>query len=89
MYTGMPTVRDCLHRAGAWLGSRRRRMRCMETGLIVGLASLLSASCSSTATDEPDEPENAIKIGALLPSPGASRPSAATSSKPCCSRSKI
>lgn len=68
MYTGMPTVRDCLHRAGAWLGAHRRRMRCMETGLIVGLASLLSASCSSTA---PDEPENAIKIGALLPFSGS------------------
>ncbi|WP_438042261.1 ABC transporter substrate-binding protein [Sorangium sp. So ce128] len=36
----------------------------------MGLASLLSASCSSMAPDEPDEPENAIKIGALLPFSG-------------------
>ncbi|WP_438035300.1 ABC transporter substrate-binding protein [Sorangium sp. So ce204] len=37
----------------------------------MGLASLLSASCSSTAPDEPDEPENAIRIGALLPFSGS------------------
>ncbi|WP_437744806.1 ABC transporter substrate-binding protein [Sorangium sp. So ce1504] len=37
----------------------------------MGLASLLSASCSSMAPDEPDEPENAIKIGALLPFSGS------------------
>ncbi|WP_437984963.1 ABC transporter substrate-binding protein [Sorangium sp. So ce117] len=36
----------------------------------MGLASLLSTSCSSTAPDEPDEPENAIRIGALLPFSG-------------------
>jgi ABC-type branched-subunit amino acid transport system substrate-binding protein len=68
MYPGMPTVLDCLRRAGMWLGARGRRMRCMETGLLVGLASLLSASCSSTA---PDDPENAITIGALLPFSGS------------------
>ncbi|WP_437992825.1 ABC transporter substrate-binding protein [Sorangium sp. So ce145] len=37
----------------------------------MGLASLLSASCSLMAPDEPDEPENAIKIGALLPFSGS------------------
>ncbi|WP_437533845.1 ABC transporter substrate-binding protein [Sorangium sp. So ce726] len=38
---------------------------------MVGLASLLSASCSSTAPEEADETENAIKIGALLPFSGS------------------
>jgi neutral amino acid transport system substrate-binding protein len=40
----------------------------METGLLVGLASLLSASC---APAEPEHPENAVVIGALLPFSGS------------------
>ncbi|WP_437735528.1 ABC transporter substrate-binding protein [Sorangium sp. So ce1335] len=43
-------------------------MRCMKTGLFVGLASLLSASCSQTA---PAHPEDAVVIGALLPFSGS------------------
>ncbi|MGK4003168.1 hypothetical protein WMF31_11135 [Sorangium sp. So ce1036] len=39
----------------------------METGLLVGLASLLSANCSPTG---PDHPEDAVVIGGLLPSSG-------------------
>ncbi|WP_434042729.1 MULTISPECIES: ABC transporter substrate-binding protein [Sorangium] len=42
-------------------------MRWPETGLAVGLASLLSASC---APEEPHPPENAILLGALLPFSG-------------------
>jgi neutral amino acid transport system substrate-binding protein len=43
-------------------------MRCVETALLVGLASLLSASCSPAA---PDHPEDAVVIGALLPFSGS------------------
>ncbi|XXT21786.1 ABC transporter substrate-binding protein [Sorangium sp. So ce429] len=43
-------------------------MRCVGTGLIAGLASLLSASCSPTAHEHP---ENAVIIGALLPFSGS------------------
>ncbi len=39
----------------------------METGLLVGLASLLSASCSPA---EPGHPANAVVIGAILPFSG-------------------
>ncbi|XXY45923.1 ABC transporter substrate-binding protein [Sorangium sp. So ce269] len=42
-------------------------MRWLETGLVVGLASLFSASC---APEEPHHPENAIVLGALLPFSG-------------------
>ncbi|AUX29162.1 MULTISPECIES: ABC transporter substrate-binding protein [Sorangium] len=45
-----------------------RRLRCLEAGLLVGLASLLSASC---APSEPERPENAVVIGALLPFSGS------------------
>ncbi|KYF99383.1 branched-chain amino acid ABC transporter substrate-binding protein [Sorangium cellulosum] len=47
---------------------RGQRLRCVEAGLLVGLASLLSASC---APSEPERPENAVVIGALLPFTGS------------------
>ncbi|XXT21017.1 ABC transporter substrate-binding protein [Sorangium sp. So ce429] len=47
---------------------RRRRVRWLEAGLVVGLASLFSASC---APEEPHHPENAIVLGALLPFSGS------------------
>ncbi|WP_437782494.1 ABC transporter substrate-binding protein [Sorangium sp. So ce1097] len=43
-------------------------MRCTGTGLIVGLASVLSASCSESA---PGHPEGAVVLGALLPFSGS------------------
>ncbi|WP_437967882.1 ABC transporter substrate-binding protein [Sorangium sp. So ce260] len=43
-------------------------MRCVETGLLVGLVSLLGASCSPRA---PGHPEDAIVIGAVLPFSGS------------------
>jgi neutral amino acid transport system substrate-binding protein len=43
-------------------------MRRLQTGLLAGLASLLSANCSPT---ESDHPENAVVIGALLPFSGS------------------
>ncbi|MGK3996514.1 ABC transporter substrate-binding protein [Sorangium sp. So ce1024] len=43
-------------------------MRCTGAGLLVGLASLLSASCSQPA---PDHPEDAVVLGALLPFSGS------------------
>ncbi|WP_438007537.1 ABC transporter substrate-binding protein [Sorangium sp. So ce321] len=43
-------------------------MRCTRIGLLVGLASLLSGSCSPAA---PEHPEGAVVIGALLPFSGS------------------
>ncbi|WP_437492150.1 ABC transporter substrate-binding protein [Sorangium sp. So ce1014] len=43
-------------------------MRCVGTGLLVGLASLSSASCAPTA---PAGPEDAVVMGALLPFSGS------------------
>ncbi|XYH93585.1 ABC transporter substrate-binding protein [Sorangium sp. So ce1128] len=43
-------------------------MRCIGAGLLAGLASLNSASCSTTAIERP---ENAVVIGALLPFTGS------------------
>ncbi|WP_437962527.1 ABC transporter substrate-binding protein (plasmid) [Sorangium sp. So ce119] len=43
-------------------------MRCTETRLLLGLASLLSVSCSSAA---PAHPEDAVVLGALLPFTGS------------------
>ncbi|WP_433932826.1 ABC transporter substrate-binding protein [Sorangium cellulosum] len=48
-------------------GPRGRRTRRLRTGALLGLASLLSASCASTA---PGPPEDAIIIGGLLPFSG-------------------
>ncbi|WP_438025633.1 ABC transporter substrate-binding protein [Sorangium sp. So ce233] len=51
-------------------------MRDVQAGLLVGLASMLSASCSPTAPDHPEEaapdhPENAVVLGSLLPLSGS------------------
>ncbi|XXX79524.1 ABC transporter substrate-binding protein [Sorangium sp. So ce134] len=51
-------------------------MRDVQAGLLVGLASLFSASCSPTAPDHPEEtapdrPENAVVLGSLLPLSGS------------------
>ncbi|WP_433934284.1 ABC transporter substrate-binding protein [Sorangium cellulosum] len=43
-------------------------MRSIDTGLLLGLASLLSTSCAQTA---PDHPEDAVVLGALLPFSGS------------------
>ncbi|WP_437287459.1 ABC transporter substrate-binding protein [Sorangium sp. So ce406] len=48
----------------------------MQAGLLVGLASLFSASCSPAAPDQPEEtapepPENAVVLGSLLPLSGS------------------
>ncbi|WP_437815354.1 ABC transporter substrate-binding protein [Sorangium sp. So ce1078] len=47
---------------------RRRRLRCAEAGLLIGLASLFSTACAPTA---PGHPENGVVIGALLPFTGS------------------
>ncbi|WP_437499139.1 ABC transporter substrate-binding protein [Sorangium sp. So ce1099] len=57
-----------MDRTGAWFGCRDRHMRWMGAGLLVGLASLSSASCSPTASEIP---EDAVVIGALLPFTGS------------------
>ncbi|WP_437837835.1 ABC transporter substrate-binding protein [Sorangium sp. So ce1153] len=57
-----------IRRAGVCSAPRRRRVRWLETGLVVGLASLFSASC---APEEPHHPENAIVLGTLLPFSGS------------------
>ncbi|WP_437670556.1 ABC transporter substrate-binding protein [Sorangium sp. So ce131] len=61
---------DCFYRIGAAFVSahRGRCERSLRAGLLVGLASLNSASCASTA---PDRPEDAVVIGALLPFSGS------------------
>ncbi|AUX45434.1 branched-chain amino acid ABC transporter substrate-binding protein [Sorangium cellulosum] len=43
-------------------------MHCIQTGLLVGLASLLPASCTPAA---PEHPEDAVRIGGLLPFSGS------------------
>ncbi|WP_438023965.1 ABC transporter substrate-binding protein [Sorangium sp. So ce233] len=57
-----------LRRTGVCSAPGRRLMRWLETGLVVGLASLFSASC---AQEEPDPPGNPIVLGALLPFSGS------------------
>ncbi|HTN90643.1 MAG TPA: substrate-binding domain-containing protein [Sorangium sp.] len=64
----MPATSHWYHRAGRWFSHRRQRIRGMEAGLLVGLASVLSASCASEA---PGHPESAVVIGALLPFSGS------------------
>ncbi|KYF77738.1 branched-chain amino acid ABC transporter substrate-binding protein [Sorangium cellulosum] len=51
-----------------WLTHLGRHMRCTETRLLLGLASLLSVSCSPAA---PAHPEDAVVLGAILPFTGS------------------